>query len=62
LRILLEYYRREKKIRILLLKRLFEEEPTESFNNVKANISGFGGGNGNIKFAPFKKIIEQFDP
>ena len=32
LRILLEYYRREKKIRILLLKRLLEEEPKDSFN------------------------------
>ncbi|CDW79953.1 UNKNOWN [Stylonychia lemnae] len=51
LRILLEYYRREKKIRILLLKRLFEEEPKDSFNN-----------KGHICFAGFRKIMEQFDP
>eukprot|EP00347_Sterkiella_histriomuscorum_P015459 403356947 len=51
LRILLEYYRREKKIRVLLLKRLFEEEPKDSFST-----------KGNLSFFAFRKIIEQFDP
>jgi hypothetical protein len=43
LRILLEYYRREKKIRALLLKRLIEEEPKESFQ-LNNKIGGLSGG------------------
>ena len=47
----MEYYRREKKIRVLLLKRLLEEEPKESISF-----------KGSLSFMAFRKIMEQFDP
>jgi Ca2+-binding EF-hand superfamily protein len=51
LRILLEFYRREKKIRILLFKRLLDEEPKEHFNL-----------KGSIHFHAFRRVMEQYDP
>lgn len=51
LRIFLEYYLREKKVRAFILKKLFEEQPRLGTNS-KAGIS----------FQSFKKVIEQFDP
>ena len=51
LRIFLEYYLREKKVRALILKRLFDEEPRLGTSN-KAGIS----------FTSFRKVMEQFDP
>jgi hypothetical protein len=47
LRIFLEYYVREKKVRAFILKRLFEEEPKSSAS-VRAGIS----------FLSFRKIVE----
>mmetsp|Transcript_44475 Transcript_44475/g.43142 ORF Transcript_44475/g.43142 Transcript_44475/m.43142 type:complete len:170 (+) Transcript_44475:852-1361(+) len=61
---MLEYYKREKKVRILLLKRLIEEEPKESFiaNQKLIGNSMHGGQNYSLLFNAFKKIMEQFDP
>eukprot|EP00347_Sterkiella_histriomuscorum_P015954 403355053 len=51
LRVFVEYYIREKKVRAFILKRLFEEQPRLGTSS-KAGIS----------FYSFKKIMEQFDP
>lgn len=46
LRIFLEYYIREKKVRAFILKRLFEEESKNNF-----------GPKGGVTFEIFKRII-----
>ncbi|CDW86284.1 UNKNOWN [Stylonychia lemnae] len=51
LRIFLEYYVREKKVRACILKRLFEEQPRLGTSS-KAGIS----------FLSFRKVMEQYDP
>lgn len=51
LRILLEYYRREKKVRLVILDQMFQEQP--KYGNFKK----YG-----IDFRAFKTVLEQYDP
>jgi hypothetical protein len=51
LKIFLEYYIREKKVRAFIIRKMFEEEPRLT-QSVKSGISFFS----------FKKILTQFDP
>jgi len=53
LRILLELYKREKKIKVFILRRLWHEQPKLPDSPQKQHCIGFEG---------FKTVLTQFDP